>query len=75
MKLILVWGGKPNFKTIFHGRATPLVGMQINIPSFRDLTFKIENKVEIEKFLNSFGSNNPIGQENKKEIYGSSQGL
>ena len=36
-------GGKPNFKTIFHGRATPLVGMQINIPSFRDLTFKIEN--------------------------------
>ena len=34
-----------------------------------DRTFKIENKVEIEKFLKTFGSNDLIGHENKKEIY------
>lgn len=36
-------GGEPNFKTIFHGRATPLIGMEMNVPYIKNLTFKIEN--------------------------------
>ena len=36
-------GGEPNFKAMFHGRATPLIGMEIKVPLIDDLTFKVEN--------------------------------
>ncbi len=36
-------GGEPNFKTIFHGRSTPLIGMEFNIPKTKNLKFKLEN--------------------------------
>ncbi len=36
-------GGEPNLKTIFHGKATPLIGIEFNIPRVSNLTFKVEN--------------------------------
>ena len=41
--MVLGLGGEPNFKSMFHGRATPLIGMEVKVPLINDLTFKVEN--------------------------------
>ena len=40
---ILGLGGEPNLETIFHGDATPLIGLELNVPKVKNLSFKIEN--------------------------------